>query len=199
MTCLMSQMISRQKYVSNELSWAQCGVEEDLQKLNLTTLFILAASFYKFWPILGDWTFDKENELQIEKLKMFWKLDSTRFPTSYPMLNLGTGKAFQSGPRKCSELLRRVLRFWVRTWQRFSMQIYTSTVILEWHYAPMLGVVFLPSQAQTILKLLIHLKTFIFSLLQLSSSIISYVLGFCLPSLVFCILKSKTLASRVKP
>ena len=63
MTCLMNQMITRHKYISNELSWAQLGVEEDLQMLTATSLWILATSFYTFWPVLGDWTFDRENKI----------------------------------------------------------------------------------------------------------------------------------------
>ena len=40
MNFLMSQMITRNKYFSNELSWAQFGFEEDFQKLTTTTLFL---------------------------------------------------------------------------------------------------------------------------------------------------------------
>ena len=68
MTFLMSQMIIRHKYISNELPWAQFGVEEDVQKLTATALCLEAASFGTFWPVLGDLIFDNENELQIQKL-----------------------------------------------------------------------------------------------------------------------------------
>ena len=68
MTFLMSQMVTRHKYISNEISWAQFGVEEGIQKLTVTTLFFEEASLSTFWPVLGDLNFDRENELQIEKL-----------------------------------------------------------------------------------------------------------------------------------
>lgn len=89
----MSQTITKSRDSSNEPSWGQFGVEEDLQKWNATTLFILAASFCIFWPVLRDWAFDRANELQMEKFKMFWKVDSTIFPTHYPMPNVDTNKA----------------------------------------------------------------------------------------------------------
>ena len=94
-------MIYRQTEISNEISWSQFGVEEDLQKLVATTLCIQAVSFYTFWLVLGELTFDRENELQMEKFKMFWKLDSTRFPTSYHTPNLDTRKAFKNHLQKC--------------------------------------------------------------------------------------------------
>lgn len=105
MTCLMSQMITRHREISNELSWSQFGVEEDLLKLTETTLYILATSFFTFWLVLGDWAFDRKNELQIEKFKMFWKLYSIIFPTRYPAPNLDTGKASKSGLQKGATLL----------------------------------------------------------------------------------------------
>jgi len=37
--------------------------------------------------------FDRENEIEIDKFKMFWKVDSIIFPTSYPAHNFDTGKA----------------------------------------------------------------------------------------------------------
>jgi len=48
MTFLMSQMITRHKYISNEISRAQFGVEENLQNLTATALFLEAASFGTF-------------------------------------------------------------------------------------------------------------------------------------------------------
>ena len=96
MTFLMSQMITRHKYISNEISWAQFGVEEDLQKLTATALCLEAASFCSFWPVLGDLIFDRENELKIEKFQLGWKVDSIIFPKSYPMPNLDTRKVSKS-------------------------------------------------------------------------------------------------------
>ena len=107
MIFLMGKMITRHKYISNELSWAQFGVEEVIQKLTATTLFLEAASFVTFWPVLGDLIFDRENELQIEKFKLGWKLDSNTFPTSYPTPDSNTGKASKS-------LLQRRATCWVR-------------------------------------------------------------------------------------
>ena len=49
---------------------------------------------------MGDLTFDKENDLKIGKFKMFWKVDSIRFPTNYPVPNLETGKASKAGLKK---------------------------------------------------------------------------------------------------
>ena len=95
-TFFMIQMITRYKDLSNELSWAQFGVEEDLQKLTATALCLEATSFFTFWPVLGDLIFDKENELQIEILQLCWKLDSIIFPTSYPAPNLDTRKVSKS-------------------------------------------------------------------------------------------------------
>ena len=92
----MSQMITRQKELSNELSWAQFLVEEDLQKLTETTLYILVASFCTFWLVLGGWAFDKENELQIEKFKISWKVDLISIPKCYPTLNLDIVKVVKS-------------------------------------------------------------------------------------------------------
>ena len=43
--------------------------------------------------VLGDFIFDRVNELQIEKFYLGWKLYSNRFPTSYHTPNLDTGKA----------------------------------------------------------------------------------------------------------
>ena len=45
---------------------------------------------------LGRFEFCRENKLQIEKFKMFWKVDSTSFPTIYYMPNLDIGKVFKS-------------------------------------------------------------------------------------------------------
>ena len=45
---------------------------------------------------LGDFTFDRANELQIEKLKIFRKVDLTVFPTSYPTLTLDISKVVKS-------------------------------------------------------------------------------------------------------
>jgi len=60
------------------------------------TLCILAASFCKL-PVLGDWTFDRENEIEIRKCKMFWKVDSISFPMRYHMPNLDFRNASKSG------------------------------------------------------------------------------------------------------
>ena len=68
MTCLMIKMITRHKYISNELSWAQFLVEQDIQNLIATALCLEAASIGTFWLVLGDLIFDRENELQTEKL-----------------------------------------------------------------------------------------------------------------------------------
>ena len=48
MICLMGKMITRHKDISNELSWAQFGVEEGIQRLTATTLFLEAALFGTF-------------------------------------------------------------------------------------------------------------------------------------------------------
>lgn len=48
MTFLMSQMITRQKYISNELSCTQFGIEEDLQEFSAREHFIFAPSFCTF-------------------------------------------------------------------------------------------------------------------------------------------------------
>ena len=96
MIFLMTKMITRHKYLSNELSWAQFGVEEGIQKLTATTLFLEAASLGTFWPVLGDLIFDRENELQIKKFQLGWKVDSNTFPTSYPAPNSDTRKASKS-------------------------------------------------------------------------------------------------------
>ena len=93
MTCLMRQMITIQKDLSNELSGAQFGVAEDLQTLAATSLCLEAASFWSFWLVLGDLIFDRVNEIQIAKFHLGWKVDTTIFPTSYHMPNLDTGKA----------------------------------------------------------------------------------------------------------
>jgi len=63
MTFLMSQMITRHKYLSIELSLDQFGVEEGIQQLTETVLCLEATSFGTFWTFLGDLIFDKENEL----------------------------------------------------------------------------------------------------------------------------------------
>ena len=96
MTCLMGKMITRHKDLSNELSWAQFGVEEGIQKLIATALFLEAASLGTFWQVLGDLIFDRSNQLQIEKFWLGWKVDSKTFPTSYPAPNSDTGKASKS-------------------------------------------------------------------------------------------------------
>ena len=93
MTCLMSQRITRHKYISNELSWAQFWVEEDLQKLTATALCLEAASLCSFWQVLGDLISEKENEVKIEKFHLGWKVDSKSFPMSYHTPNLDTRKA----------------------------------------------------------------------------------------------------------
>jgi len=86
-------MITRHKYLSNELSGAQFGVGEGIQKLTATVLCLEAASFGTFLAVLGDLIFDRENELQIEKFQLGWKVDSNTFPTSYLAPDLETGKA----------------------------------------------------------------------------------------------------------
>ena len=111
MTLLMGKMITRHKYLSNELSWAQFGVEEGIQELTATALFLEAASFGTFWPVLGDLTFDRETELQIEKFQFFWKLDSNTFPTSYPAPASDTGKASRSLLKKGATRQRRATRW----------------------------------------------------------------------------------------
>ena len=103
MTFLMSQMITRHKYISNELSYAQFGVEEGIQKLTATAFCLEAASFGTFWPLLGDLIFYKANKLEITKFYLGWKVDSKKFPTSYPAPDFDIGKA-----SKC--LLQNALR-----------------------------------------------------------------------------------------
>ena len=111
-TFLMSQRITRKNYLSNELSWAQFGVEECIQKLTAIALCLEAASFGTFWPVLGDLIFDRETELQIEKFQLSWKLYSKTFPTSYPAPDFDTGKTSKS-------LLQNVTRWaWRATHQR---------------------------------------------------------------------------------
>ena len=46
--------------------------------------------------VLGDLSFDRVNELQIEKLHLCWKVDFKIFPTSYHTPNLDTEKASKS-------------------------------------------------------------------------------------------------------
>ena len=46
--------------------------------------------------VLGDLSFDRVNELQIEKFHLGWKLDSNSFLNSYHTPNLDTGKASKS-------------------------------------------------------------------------------------------------------
>jgi len=75
---------------------AQFGVEEGIQKLTATALCLEAASFDTFWPVLGDFIFDRENELKIEKFHLGWKVVSNIFPTSYPTPDLDTVKASES-------------------------------------------------------------------------------------------------------
>ena len=59
--------------------------------------------------VLGDLISDKENEVQIDKFHLGWKLDSKIFPTSYHMPNLDTEKASKSFLQNalCSALLTR--------------------------------------------------------------------------------------------
>jgi len=111
MTCLMGKMITRHKELSNELSWAQFGVEEGIQKLNATALFLEAASFGTFWPVLGDLIFDRSNQLQIEKFQLGWKVDSNTFPTSYPAPDSDTGKASKKPPAKARPVGRCATRW----------------------------------------------------------------------------------------
>ena len=106
MTCLMGKMIIRHKDLFNELSWDQFGVEEGIQKLTATALFLEAASLGTFWPALGDLIFDRSNQLQIEKFHLGWKVDSNIFPTSYPEPDSGNGKALKQGCQ-CARPLRR--------------------------------------------------------------------------------------------
>ena len=47
--------------------------------------------------VLGDFSFDKVNELQIGKFHLGWKLYFKTFPTSYHELNLDSGKYFKIG------------------------------------------------------------------------------------------------------
>ena len=54
MTCLMSQMLVRQKNISNEISWAQFRVVEDLQKFPAREHFIFSPSFYSFLSVLEE-------------------------------------------------------------------------------------------------------------------------------------------------
>jgi len=54
---------------------------------------------------LGDFTFDGENDLQMQKFKMFQKLDRNTFPMRYLWLNLDKGKASKNG-------YEAVLRTW---------------------------------------------------------------------------------------
>lgn len=66
MIFVMDKMITRHKYLSNELSSAKFGIEEGIQKLTATTLFLEAASFGTFWQVFGDLISDRADELQIE-------------------------------------------------------------------------------------------------------------------------------------
>ena len=45
--------------------------------------------------VLGKLTFDMENELQIQKFKLLWKVDLKIFPTCYFGPNLDIGKALK--------------------------------------------------------------------------------------------------------
>jgi len=42
--------------------------------------------------VLGELSFDRSNQLQIEKFQLGWKVDSQTFPTSYLAPDLDTGK-----------------------------------------------------------------------------------------------------------
>ena len=134
MTYLMSQMITRHKEFSNELSWAQFGFEEGIQKLTETALFLEAASFGTFWPVLGTLIFDSANEFQIEKFQLGWKVDSNIFPTSYPVPNLDTRKAFKKHLKVALRISLGTLRIRMDALhisgalcirQHFSVQFYT--------------------------------------------------------------------------
>jgi len=50
--------------------------------------------------VLGDSTFEEENDLQIHKFKMFQKPDRETFPTSHLGLNLAKVKAPKNGLEK---------------------------------------------------------------------------------------------------
>jgi len=97
MIWLMGKIITTQRELSNELSWAKFGVEEGIQKLTATTLFFQAASFGTFWPFLEDLIFDRSNQLPIEKFHLGWKVDSKTFPTSHPVPDSNTRKALKQG------------------------------------------------------------------------------------------------------
>ena len=43
--------------------------------------------------VLGELSFDRSNDLQIQKFQLGWKLDSQTFPTSYRVPNSDNGKA----------------------------------------------------------------------------------------------------------
>lgn len=48
------------------------------------------------WEMLGDFSFDWENDIQIHKFKLLWKVDRQCFPTSYCGPNLDIGKTCNS-------------------------------------------------------------------------------------------------------
>jgi len=56
-------------------------------------------TFYPFFelqkPVLGELSFDRANDLQIQKFQLGWKVDSQTFPTSYFAPDLDTGKALK--------------------------------------------------------------------------------------------------------
>ena len=150
MTWLMSQIITRHRDISNKISWAQFGAEEDLQKLTQIVLCIFPASFCTFWPVFGDWAFDKENEHQFENFKMFWKVDSIIFPTSYPMFNLDIKKEVKSWIEVVLHIQEVVLRVWARRCasrlgaahlEISAVKNYTVLHIKLWHYAFLFGTV----------------------------------------------------------
>ena len=49
--------------------------------------------------VLGDCNFGGENDNQIQKFQLGWKLDSQTFPTSLFLLHLDTWKCPKSGPK----------------------------------------------------------------------------------------------------
>ena len=60
--------------------------------------------------VLGNLIFDRVNELQIKKFHLGWKVDSKRFPTSYHMLSLDTGKASKRLLQNALFMARRIGR-----------------------------------------------------------------------------------------
>ena len=66
-TFVMSQMKNRLQNISNDLSWAQFGIEEVIQKWSAPALCISAPTFNAFWTVLGESVFGQVNELQSRK------------------------------------------------------------------------------------------------------------------------------------